>query len=188
MSLKQFVFRRKLKRLKENHDSDKKFMNYNDIRSVLIIFESDMNEKNPEIESILKSLQNDGKKVTACGFVNKKKSDSPTLTHSYMIDHAHVNFFKEPNNDFIKNLLSHKFDIVLDLTLSEVLPLQYILAYANAPFKAGQKMTNFDLLDFMVDLRPDHSTGNNEKQSFIVDVNYLFKQIIFYLKSIESNN
>jgi len=182
--MKQFIFRRKLKSLKKNHNRDKKFVNYNDIRSVLIIYESDANEKNPEIKSIAKSLQEDGKKVTTCGFVNKKHSDTLILERAYMIDTSHVNFFGEPNMNFIKGLLHTKFDVVLDLTLSEILPLQYVLVYADASFKAGRKTANLDLLDFMIDVEKE----NDEKTSSATDVNYLFKQIIFYLKSIESHN
>ena len=178
--MKQFIFRHRLKSLKKSQNRDKKFVNYNNIRSVLIIYESDMNEKNPEIKSIAKLLQNDGKKVTTCGFSNKKKSDTPTLEHTYMIDASHVNFFGEPNMSFIKGLLNTKFDVVLDLTLSEILPLQYVLAYADASFKTGRKTANFDLLDFMIDVEKESSSA--------ADVNYLFKQIIFYLKNIESHN
>ena len=179
--MKQFIFRRKLKKLKRSHDKDKKFVNYNDMRSVLIIYESDMNENNPKIKAISKSLQSDGKKVTMCGFVNKKKADILISEHAYMIDSSHVSFFGEPNTNFIKGLLNTKFDVVLDLTLTEVLPLQYVLAYSKSPFKVGRKISNLDLLDFMIDLK-------NESEVKPADVNYLFDLIIFYLKSIESHN
>ncbi len=94
MKLNQFIFQRKIKKFRAGQEREKRFMNYNDIKSVLILYESELSEKNKKIKAILKSLQEDGKKVTLCGYVKKKKSESPTFDHSCMIDLSHINFFK----------------------------------------------------------------------------------------------
>lgn len=146
-------------------------------------------KKIKKIKAILKSLQEDGKKVTLCGYVKKKKSESPTFDHSCMIDLSHINFFKEPDKNFIRKLLSNSFDAVIDLTLSPILPLQYVLAYSNAPFKAGRKNEILNLLDFMINIKSTEPEEENKRLTIPgIDEDYLYRQIIFYLKNIESNN
>ena len=165
----------------------KKFMNYSDIHNVLLLFESSLNEKNPYINSIAKQLEKDGKRVTLCGFLDKKISGQVVLPDSYIIDRSKTNFFSEPKKEFIAPLLDKKFDIVLDLTLNETLPLQYVLVYANAPFKVGRKITNCSLLDFMIDLKTNETIDNIGSSQYFSQISYLLEQIIFYLKSIKSH-
>ena len=182
--ISRFIFSLKTKK---HTKRQKQFMNYSDIHNVLLLFESSLNEKNPYINSIAKQLENDGKKVTLCGFLDKKNSDQLVLPDFYIIDHSKINFFSEPKKEFISSLLYKKFDIVLDLTLNETLPLQYILMYAKAPFKVGRKITNCNLLDFMIDLKTNGIIENIGSSRYVSQISYLLEQIIFYLKSIKSH-
>jgi len=183
--ISRFIFNLKAKKYTKRQ---KKFMNYSDIHNVLLLFESSLNEKNSYINSIAKQLENDGKKVTLCGFLNKKNSGQLVLPDFYIIDRSKISFFSEPKKEFIAPLLDGKFDVVLDLTLTEILPLQYMLIYANAPFKVGRKIDNCDLLNFMIDVKANESTYEIGSSQYVSQISYLLEQIIFYLKSIKSHN
>jgi len=182
--ISRFLFNLKTKKYAKRQ---KKFMNYSDIHNVLLLFESSLNEKNPYVNSIAKQLENDGKKVTLCGFLDKKISGQLVLPDFYVLDRSKINFFSEPKKEFISSLLNKKFDIVLDLTLNETLPLHYILMYANAPFKVGRKIANCGLLDFMIDLKTDGTVEDIGSSRYGSQISYLLEQIIFYLKSIKSH-
>ncbi|GHT57024.1 hypothetical protein FACS18945_0240 [Bacteroidia bacterium] len=182
--ISRFLFNLKRKKLKRQQ---KKFLNYADIQTVLVLFESNLNEKNPYVNQILKQLEADGKKVTLCGYVDKKMSEQPALPDFYMLDRSQIGFFGEPKTAFVAPLLKKQFDVVLDLTLSDILPLHYIIMYANAPLKVGRKIENCDILDFMIDLKDGEKPMTVGNEDYIAQRVYLLEQIIFYLKSIKSH-
>ena len=182
--ISRFIFNLKTKKYAKRQ---KKFMNYSDIHSILLLFESSLNEKNPYINSIVKQLENDGKRVTLCGFLDKKISGQLVLPDFYIIDRSKTNFFSEPKQDFVAPLLEKKFDVVLDLTLNETLPLQHILMYADAPFKVGRKIANCAMLDFMIDIKTHETADEIGSSQYVSQISYLWEQIIFYLKSIKSH-
>jgi hypothetical protein len=172
------ILRWKTKQSRAKNKREVKFMDYDHIRSVLLLFESKDGETNYAINEIIRSLKKDGKNVVLCGFVNKKKLGNQSK-NSYMLDLSALNILKEPKKEFIAPLLNEKFDIVIDLTLTNVLPLKYILEYTKAPFKAGRKTS--PALDFMINI--ENVKLKNEE----IDEKYLFEQIIFYLKTVKSH-
>ncbi|MDR0873341.1 MAG: hypothetical protein LBN27_07750 [Prevotellaceae bacterium] len=182
--ISRFFFNLKRKKLVRRQ---KKFLNYADIQTVLLLFESNLNEKNPYVNQILKQLEADGKKVTLCGYVDKKMSEQPTLPDFYMLDRSQIGLFGEPKTAFVAPLLERQFDVVLDLTLSDILSLHYIIMYANAPLKVGRKIENCDILDFMIDLKDGEKPMAVGNEDYIAQRVYLLEQIIFYLKSIKSH-
>mgnify|MGYP000926509405 FL=1 len=91
--------------------------------------------------------------------------------------------------------------MLIDLTLQDILPLQYVCLYAKADFKIGMSRTMDDILDFKIIIpKPDSDefgSGNEEDNIEFKDLNetlfhtdqqFLFEQIIHYLKNIRSND
>jgi hypothetical protein len=186
--ISKFLFAQKVKKLQATQEREKRFMSYPDIRTILILFESEFTEKNPIIRSLVRQLAADGKKVTTCGFINKKDTKSAILPDSRIIDLSQVSFWGEPKNIVVGDLYGDEYDMVLDLTLSDILPLRYVLAYVNSPFKVGRKNMEFNLLDFMIDINASFVEDEEDLNAPVIDENYLFSQVIFYLKNIKSNN
>ena len=56
-----------------------KFRSLDDIRSILLLFESDYQEKNNDARAFVKMLQNEGKRVVVCCYVDKKVAETATL-------------------------------------------------------------------------------------------------------------
>jgi hypothetical protein len=69
---------------------------------------------------------------------------------------------------------------LLDLSLNENIPLQYIALYSNALLKIGVRKTSFPLYDFILDI--DSIVANLKTDHLPIDLLYIFNQIIFYLK------
>lgn len=93
-------------------------------------------------------------KIMALGYYNGK-----TLPH-YL--HAKLNFdvfgqkdlnwYRIPHGNVVQNFVAEEYDILIDLTVHDLLPLQYLLAKSKARFKVGRMSdTNAHFLDMMID-------------------------------------
>ena len=69
----KYQLKKEVKRYNLSTAREKRFINYDQARNFLLIFESDENEKNLPIKKIIEKLKSDDKKVTAIGYLNKKK-------------------------------------------------------------------------------------------------------------------
>jgi hypothetical protein len=166
-----------------------RFVSYKKAKTVLLLFESDLSEKNTNVHRIIDQLQQDGKKVTAWGFVNKKIVDTAIFPDFRILHHKQTDFFYKPLTSFINELQYSEFDLLIDLTIKPVIPMQYLAMYAIASFKAGIRKTELPIYDFVLDVEnvptQDESTTPPENK---VDETYLYNQIIFYLKSIQTKD
>ncbi len=101
---------------------------------------------------------------------------------------SHISFLEKPQDAIVSDLLNQEYDMVMDLTLDDLIPLMYVLINAKSPFKVGRKRDELNLLDFALDLKKIKEQEHSEEISIKIDEDYLFHQIIFYLKNIKSNN
>jgi hypothetical protein len=165
---------------------EQRFVSYDKAKTVLILFGSDYSEKNILIRKMISSLQQDGKKVSAWGFVNKKEIATSILPDFRILHHQQTNFFHKPVVSFVNELSALQFDLLIDLTIKPNLPLLYLAVYANASCKVGVRKSDLPIYDFMFDLdRVINPAADGENQ---IDETYLFNQIIFYLKSIQTKD
>lgn len=149
------------------------FRNYEDIKSILVIYESDYTEQNAVIKRLRDELVRDGKEVSLLGYVNKRDVLSLVLPKSRIIGRKQVGWLDKPSLDVIQFMQQNHYDLLLDLTMNVCRPLQYLALYAPADFKAGMNISS-GILDFMID--------TSEQGSPV----FLFEQIIRYLKMINS--
>lgn len=188
-NLKNNIFRKRAQKFLSLTPREHRFVSYDKAKKVLLLFESDYSEKNPAIRKIVLSLQEDGKKVTAWGFVDKKETASAILPDFQILHHKQTDWSQKPDSSLINQLQEMKFDLLIDLSLRTLLPLQYLAMYANASLKAGIRHTDLPVYDFILDLEKKiPSVETTETEENPVDETYLFNQIIFYLKSIQTND
>jgi hypothetical protein len=163
-----------------------KFLNYSDIHSILLLFEADDAEKNLQVNKIVDMLKADGKEVTAIGCLRSKKlkTEFPTFENLTIVNKSMTDFFEKPKHPVFKIIDDNKFDALLDLSLNESIPLQYFSLYSNTLLKIGIKKTSFPLYDFILDI--DSIVANLKAEQLPIDLIYIFNQIIFYLKNIQS--
>ena len=149
------------------------FQNYKDIKTVLVLYESDFQEQNAVIKRLRDELVHDGKEVVLLGYADKKNIISLVLPISRIIGRKQVNLFEKPTEEVIQFMQQNQYDLLLDLTLHPCRPLHYAALYARAAFKTGLDMTK-GIHDFMI--------ATHEQSSPV----FLFEQIIRYLKMINS--
>lgn len=180
----RFLFNRRAKSFLQNYPREKRFVNYDNAKTILLVFESDYSEKNPRIRRIIRTLASEGKKVMAWGFVDKKEITTAILPDFRILHHKDTDFFGKPLASFMHELEDLHFDLLLDLTMNEVIPLQYISLYSNVYCKTGIKKNELKMYDFIVDI--SGVNDNDAENPIELDATYIYEQIIFYLKKIQT--
>lgn len=151
------------------------YKDYAQIASVLVLYESDWLERNADVRAIVKQLQADGKQVTFWGYCEKDPVQSPNLPDSRIIGKAHTNLWRMPKAEVLQDLAKRKFDVLLDLSLNPVLPLQYLALFTDAGCKIGA-LEDTALYDMVVRVAPEATPTD------------LFQQIKHYLQTIKSKD
>ena len=190
--LRKFLFERRAKKYLELNPRERRFVTYDKARTVLILFESEFSEKNLYIRRMISNLQQDGKKVSAWGYIDKKEVTTAILPEFRVLHHKQTDFFQSPQLSFINELAEQEFDLLIDLTLKPLLPLQYVALYAKASCKIGTHQSDLELYDFVLNVESQKSSGeatdNSESNDILIDEIYLYDQIIFYIKSIQTKD
>jgi len=166
-----------------------KFVSYKKAKTILLLFSSDYLEKNQNIHQFIEQMQQDGKKVTAWGFIDKKEVATAIYPDFRILHHKQTDFFHKPLESFINELRYTEYDLLIDLTVKPVITLEYLAMYAIASFKTGMRKTDLPIYDFVLDVdRKPVETESPEVSESTVDETYLYNQIIFYLKSIQTTD
>ncbi len=93
--------------------------------------------------------------VMALGFVDQKTM--PHYLHSKLNFEAiclkDLNWYRIPQGNTVQNFMAEEYEIIIDLTLEDRLPIQYIVAKSRSRFKVGRlSESNKRILDMMIDL------------------------------------
>lgn len=183
MSVKNFFLKKKLDAKRYNLT----YKSWQEIRDILLLFKSDTSENNSQVKKFIKSVKNENKNIVACCFVDKRKSDTPTLDDYIVIDKSNVNFLEKPKLNHIEPLLNAHYDVMIDITETEVVPLAYVMSLVDYGFSCGVKKENFGYYDFVLDF--------SNKQNFKSEEDYIseddfsmsiLEQMVKYLKMIKS--
>ena len=180
----KFAFSKYVKKFNKTHRRDKRFVDFNRVRSVLVLFESNLSENHKVVQSIIKDLTNEGKTVVAYGYVPKKKALTPSRLDFTLLDNEKTNCLLRPEKTVLEKIAGEQYDLLIDLTLRQVVPIDYILVSANAKCKTGKKKTETSLTDFQIDIPKRKALPDNEIDLNFCEERLLFDQIIFYLKQI----
>ena len=93
--------------------------------------------------------------IMALGFSDQKSL--PNYLHSKLNFDAiclkDLNWYRIPQGNTVQNFMAEEYEIIIDLTLEDRLPIQYIMAKSRSRFKVGRlSESNKRILDMMIDL------------------------------------
>lgn len=93
--------------------------------------------------------------IMALGYSDHKVM--PHYLHSKLnfeaICQKDLNWYRIPQGNTVQNFMAEEYEIIIDLTLEDRLPIQYILAKSRARFKVGRwSESNKRILDMMIDM------------------------------------
>ena len=151
---------------------------------IMIIYESDVLERNDSIKSIRQDLLRRQMDVTMWGYVEKKEILTLILPQSRILGLNDYNWMGKPRDYVISDLMADHYDLLIDLTTRPLLPLRYIAMFADADFKVGLNLGE-GVHDMLISL-PDFSPEQGEEAE--IEASWLFNQIMGYLTTIKSND
>ena len=148
-----------------------------DARSVGIIWNPADEESIETYESLRKILTEKGIKSFGIAYIGSKreKETLSTVSNSWLINNGNVSFFGKPQSGDGIHFLQQEFDILIDLSISKTLALQYILIHSAARFKVGWRAEDPNVYDLEIDV-----TANP-------NCRYLMEHIIHYLEKLNEN-
>ena len=181
MSLKQRIFDYLLGKQAERNP---RFPHLDQPLKVMIIYESDVLERNDSIKSIRQELLRRQMDVTMWGYVEKKEIQTLILPQSRILGLTDYNWLGKPKEDVVTDLQAEHYDLMIDLTTKPCLPMRYLAMYADADFKAGLNLGEgiHDMLLSLPDLTPEQG------EIATVEATWLYDQIMRYLTTIKSND
>ncbi len=168
--IQELVFRWVQKR----HSRTPRYQSYKSAKRVLLLFESDQRELNVQIKTLVKQLQQDGKEVSAWGYVDKPQAESAVLRDYRVLSQHDFTRLGLPTDAIRQDITRQRYDLLIDLNISDTLPLRYLSLYAEADFRTGKMTEEPYRNDFMIQIGYETNPA------------YLFDQIIHYLKNIET--
>lgn len=146
----QYVFQRDLKLNKRI----KSVSNLDDSKSIGILFDATTKELIIEIKPLVDYFFGMKKEVKAFGYVNSKNFDEchiPKLQYDFF-NLKDLNWYYKPQNDYIKNFVKKEYDILINLSDSNCIPIKYLVASSVARFKVGKFEEGYDIYDLMIKL------------------------------------
>jgi hypothetical protein len=180
ISVNNYFLKRKIKKNLKNSNREKVFLNLKEIKSVLLLFDTcDYSEA----ILFIKQLKKMGKKIKICAYKDKNdKNDYSNILYNIVSD-KDINIWKNGSlREIVDSLNAQPYDLVINLTLSENLLLQYILVSVDSSFKVGFHKTNLPIHDMVISFAPDMESNR------IATVRELSQQVIYYLETISSSN
>ena len=151
------------------------FNNFTTAGTAGFIFDADDREKYQKSKEFLDFVENQNTRIFGVAYAAKSNQIAYFPYRSGVSYFAldEVNWYGKPTNPVVDDFLKRNYDILIDLSLTNIFPIHYIFALSNAKFKITNDSVKAKYADFV--LKQD----NSEKLE-----NYI-SQIKHYLESIQ---
>jgi hypothetical protein len=169
----------KLKKEKELRKTKPFFCNLKKAKSVGVIYDASIKSEFETVQTFIKDLKALVPEVISLGYINGNETKDFHIQPKdfQFFNNNDLNWSFKPKNNTIQNFASKKFDILIDLSMIDNLPIIYILKWSQAKFIVGKKhSSDFFHHDLMIDV------------PVYVPSSYYIEQLVLYLNMINSNN
>ena len=134
-----------------------KMVNLSHAKSIGIIYPLfDVPDYNQVMEFVTQ-LQKDKKGVKALGFVQEKELVNrfpPKLSYDFF-SQSNLNWYGKSMNERVQDFVNKEFDILIDLSMDELMPIQYVVGISRARCKVGRfSEDNARYYDLMIKIQP----------------------------------
>lgn len=162
-NIKAYVGRRVLNKHLSSHIRKPVVCNINKAGHIGIIYNATESVSFEIIRDLVKDLSHEKRKVTVLGYVDSKK-----LIDNYLyrkgfdfFSKNELNWYSKPVSSTTDQFIKEPFDLLINLSLEDHYPIQYITALSPAAFKAGKFSPDDQILDFMIDIEKEKDTMRN---------------------------
>ncbi|MBK8227892.1 MAG: hypothetical protein IPK70_12060 [Flavobacteriales bacterium] len=131
-------------------------------RKVAIVYVVEDEAAHNQVRNYVKRLKEELglSNIMALGYSDQKVM--PHFLHAKLNFEAiclkDLNWYRIPQGNTVQNFMAEEYEIIIDLTLEDRLPIQYILAKSRARFKVGRwSESNKKIHDMMIDMAGSRS-------------------------------
>lgn len=119
-------------------------------------------------------LEKSGKKVHLLGFFKQKSGTENSSFASFNLKSLDFKWLPTKSKD-VQDFMQRELDILINLSLVETEPLEYISAFSKAKFRVGPSTQRTECYEMMIDLE-----NKTNIKSFI-------KQVVLFLETMNSS-
>ncbi len=125
----------------QNLPRQRAFMNLEECKTIGILFAFDTPENFELLKKYVGYLKDFKKKIKAFGYFDM---DAPPGGLSYskvefeFFTRKDLNWYGRPTTVYTQNFMEESWDVLIDLNLTEVVPLKFMAAKSNSRFKIGK--------------------------------------------------
>ena len=134
---------------------EKRTVGLSKARNIGLVYYLPDEESYRTVSAFVKKLQEQGKVVKALAYVENRRLTGlflPKLSYDFFYPSG-LGWNYKPRTLRVKDFTDTPFDLLLDLSLADKLPLLFVTAMSKAKFKAGmQSDARSRLLDLMISL------------------------------------
>ena len=175
-NLKRFFAKREISKSIKANKRTARFPKYSDVKSVMLLVRSDVEEKKARIKEYAKKIEADGKKVYMWGIIDKKEAEATQRAEYRLFGDSELNEFDLPCNKLVEEFRNNNYDMMIALYCNEELALDYLLSHGRADFKVSAYKEEGAVSDLMIAVEDDK------------DEEYLLEQILFYVRNVQSKD
>jgi len=151
------------------------YNNFNSASTIGFVFDAENKKYYVAAKEFMDYVEGQGIKVNGLAFVSKSDKIG-YLPYRKGVDYFGLdkqNWYGRPVDEGIAEFIERPFNILIDISLSEIYPIEYIFALSRAGFKICNNSTKAKYADFVLELdRKD-------------DLELFIEQIKHYLETIE---
>lgn len=161
----------KSKRFLRSFQRKKQWMNYGDMKRMVLFYDAIDYEK---ILRLAETLEQEGKKIEAWTYAANGLACNDYPANFFVITDKDLDFFYLPKTYIVRHLLGYPADLLLDLSTKPNALLRYSALLSPAKGKAGFRTEDVDKYDFILD-NPNPLVSVEEK----------IESLFFYLRSLK---
>jgi hypothetical protein len=167
----RYDLRRKLKNVSRN----KRIHNFTTAGTAGIIFNCRSEEDFAVVKEFKQFLESESIRADVIGYVSEKSVPDHYLLRSgfNFFCQKDLTWYFRPDKAFVNDFLGKDFDILFDLSLRSLFPVNYIVSLSPSAYKVGP-YSETDHYDLMIDVRND------------MRVAFLIEQIKHYLSILHT--
>lgn len=151
----------------------KQFVNLKDAKGVVLLYDAD-SLRNEKVMELIQKMGIQGN-VQAWGYTNRNDNPSRDMVNVHILRPKNISFLGKPERPLEESFLLDDYDILIDLTMTELLPMKYLLGVSRTSCRCGYSKEGYDGL---YDLEVSKISGKKEED--------LLTQILFYLTTIQT--
>ncbi len=134
--IRTYLFNYFLQNRLEEHQVAHNFVNLSDSERIGILFDSTDADNIPIIINYVKKLEKARKQVKLLGFIDSNRAATDNLNYD-TFSRRNINWYSKPVNGKTEHFIDYKFDILINASLGDIPPLEYITTFSQARFRVG---------------------------------------------------